>query len=153
MIISGPQSQTVPVGSAVSFTVEASGQDLTYQWQHNGSNIAGATSSALGLANVQLADAGAYTVVVSNAGGSVSSSASLNVTTGTTVAPPVILNGPQSQTVPEGSAVSFTVVASGSGTLTYQWQHHGSNIDGATSSALDLGAMCRWPMRAFTRWW
>ena len=82
VIISGPESQTVQVGSPVLFTVEASGQDLIYQWQHNGSNIAGATSSGLALANVQLTDAGTYTVVVSNAGGSVSSSASLSVTTG-----------------------------------------------------------------------
>ena len=139
VIVTGPQSQTVPVGSAVSFTVVASGSGtLMYQWQHNGLAIAGATRSALDLANVQLADAGTYTVVVSNAGGSASSSASLNVTTGTTVQPPVILSGPQSQTVPQGSAVNFTVVASGSGTLSYQWQHQGSNIAGATSSALDL---------------
>ena len=59
------------------------------------------------------------------------------MTTGTTVLPPVILSGPQSQTVPEGSAVSFTVVASGQD-LDHQWQHNGSNIAGATSSALDL---------------
>ena len=138
VIISGPESQTVPVGSTVNFTVVASGNGtLSYQWQHNGLDIAGATSSTLALANVQLADAGIYTVRVSNAGGSVSSSASLSVTTGSTVPPPVILTDPQSQTVPVGGDTTLTVVASGQ-ELTYQWQQDGTNLAGATNSSLPL---------------
>ena len=65
--------------------------------------------------------------------------------------PPVILTGPQSQTVPEGTDVSFTVMASGSGTLIYQWQHNSSNIAGATTSALSLPNVQPWPMPAPTR--
>ena len=137
VIIAGPQSQTVPTGSDVSLSVQASGSELTYQWQHNGTDIAGATASTLNLADVQLTDAGIYTVLVSNPAGAVSSSASLTVTSGTALQPPVIIAGPQSQTALAGTDVSFTVQATGS-ELLYQWQHNGTDIAGATTSALNL---------------
>src|SRR5512138_798590 len=138
VIVAGPQSQSVEEDTVVSFTVEALGSGLSYQWQHNGSDLAGASLSGLNLGKVQLASAGTYTVVVSNAGGSVSASASLTVTNGGgTVAGPVIVRGPESQTVSVGSRVSFTVQASGSG-LSYQWQHNGSDLAGATGSGLSL---------------
>ena len=86
---------------------------------------------------MQLAGAGTYTVNVSNAGGSVAASATLSVTSGGTVPPPVITNGPDSQTVPAGTNVTLTVEASGTN-LTYQWQQDGTNIAGATSSSLTL---------------
>jgi len=55
---------------------------LNYQWQFNGTNIGAATSSSLALSNVQPADAGAFTVAVSNAHGSATSSnATLTVDT------------------------------------------------------------------------
>jgi uncharacterized cupredoxin-like copper-binding protein len=152
VIVRGPESQTVVVGSSVSFTVEATGAGtLEYQWQHNGTNIAGATSSQLSLSNVQLVDAGTYTVVVSNAGGSASAEAALSVTTGS-VAPPMILSGPQSQRVTVGSDVSFNVVASGAGTLVYQWQHQGVNIAGATSSVLKLSQVQLADEGSYTVW-
>ena len=48
---------------------------FSYQWSRNGSPITGATTAALTLANVQLGDAGSYTVRVSNGNGSATSSA------------------------------------------------------------------------------
>src|SRR5262249_53313193 len=45
-----------------------------YQWKHNGDAIAGATGSSLALTNVQIADAGVYSVVISNAVGVIISS-------------------------------------------------------------------------------
>ena len=139
VILTGPQSQTVPVGGDTTLTVVASGEQLTYQWQHEGSNIAGASNSSLPLSDVQSSDAGTYTVVVSNPGGSVTSDPAV-LTVIQPVLPPVILSGPESQTVPVGSVVSFTVVASGSGTLSYQWQHDGTNIAGATATSLNLAS-------------
>src|ERR1044071_6133285 len=66
-IISQPVSQSAFKGDNVTFTVSAVGtQPLGYQWRFNGTNILGATRSTLPLTFVQLADAGAYSVQVSN---------------------------------------------------------------------------------------
>lgn len=71
-ITTPPQSQTVNSGATVSFTVSASGTAaLAYQWRTNGVDLAGATNQSLTLTNVTTANAGSYTVRVSNAGGSV----------------------------------------------------------------------------------
>ncbi len=71
-----PAAQSVSAGGSATFTVTASGSDLTYQWQRDGKDIAGATSASYTLDNVQGADTGAkFTVVVKNAGGSVTSAA------------------------------------------------------------------------------
>lgn len=69
-----PLSQTNIVGSTVSFSVTATGTPpLAYQWEKDGANLSGQTNASLTLTNVQLADAGQYRVVVSNAVGSVTS--------------------------------------------------------------------------------
>ncbi len=83
-----PADQSVKVGDDAVFSVAASGGiPLTYQWNINGTNIAGATNSSLVLPNVQLADAGVYTVVISNDIGSITSSnAVLTVSTPTPTA-------------------------------------------------------------------
>jgi len=52
--------------------------------------------------------------------------------------PPTIIIPPQSQTVTEGSNVTFTVTAGGTPPLSYQWQFKGTNQDGATASAFTL---------------
>jgi uncharacterized protein (DUF1800 family) len=80
-IVSSPQSQSVALGSTATFAVSATGNGLTYQWQLNGTAIAGATSSTLSIANTQPAQAGIYTVVVSSGSNSTSASAVLGVTT------------------------------------------------------------------------
>jgi alpha-tubulin suppressor-like RCC1 family protein/sugar lactone lactonase YvrE len=69
-----PQSQTVTTGSSVQFSVVASGRPaVTYQWYFGGAAISGATNSSCSLSSVQSGNAGNYTVVVSNAIGSVTS--------------------------------------------------------------------------------
>lgn len=82
-IATHPASQTVVVGNAASFTVIATGPDtLTYQWFYNNNAIAGATGATHIVSNVQTANTGNYHVVVSNAGGSVTSNvATLTVNT------------------------------------------------------------------------
>lgn len=69
-----PQSLTVAQGSNAIFTVTAIGTaPLAYQWFFNSANLFGATNSSLTLTNVQLANVGAYSVVVTNAAGSTNS--------------------------------------------------------------------------------
>ncbi len=74
-ITSQPQSRTVRVGTNVSFSVTASGVGpLYYQWFLANQALNGQTSASLSLTNVQFADAGNYSVVVSNSFGSITSS-------------------------------------------------------------------------------
>src|SRR6267378_2889399 len=78
-----PANQTVTAGQTATFTVVAAGTaPLAYQWQKNGANIAGATSSSYTTPATTAADSGSkFGVVVSNSAGSItSSSATLSVT-------------------------------------------------------------------------
>src|SRR5882762_1632486 len=81
VITTQPQSQTAVAGSSVTFTVAATGTTpLGFQWKFNGANLSGATNPTLRLDNVQPAQAGTYSVRVSNPYGSAqSSSAQLTV--------------------------------------------------------------------------
>ena len=148
---SQPASQSVNAGSNVVLAVAASGNSsLSYQWSHNGSVIPGATLATLALNDVQSANAGGYTVVVTDAYGSASTS---QVATLTVVQAVVggISNQPSSQSIAPGSTVVFTVDSGTSGgsslakpggqsaslssPTTYQWQFNGSNLaDGSSIS-------------------
>ena len=81
-ITAQPQGVTAPVGSNAVFNVTAGGTTtLAYQWRLNGTNIAGANSSSYTRIGAQVSHAGNYSVVVTNASGSVTSSvASLTLT-------------------------------------------------------------------------
>lgn len=73
-IASQPTDQIVDVGATATFTVAATGATpLAYQWRFNDANLAGRTTASLVLANGQSTNAGNYTVVVTNACGSVTS--------------------------------------------------------------------------------
>ena len=104
-ITSQPQSQTVAAGSSATFTVAAAGAaPLNYQWQFNGTNLSGATSTSLTLTGVQPANAGSYTVVVTNSAGSTTSAAAvLTVLPG---AGTLVINGAQTYQVIDGFGVN-----------------------------------------------
>ncbi len=73
-IVSQPQNQTLTNGANVTFSVNATGTPpLAYQWQLNNMNVPGATSSNLTLTAVTFAQAGFYTVVITNVLGSAGS--------------------------------------------------------------------------------
>jgi alpha-tubulin suppressor-like RCC1 family protein/GH25 family lysozyme M1 (1,4-beta-N-acetylmuramidase) len=77
-ITNQPTDLTVAPGSSVTFLVGASGSALlNYQWNFQGNPISGATASAYSIPIAQAANAGAYSVVVSNSAGSVLSSNAL----------------------------------------------------------------------------
>jgi plastocyanin len=138
-ITNPPQSQTANAGSDVRFTVQAVGSaPLDYQWFFGPSPIAGANTTSLLLTNVSSVDAGTYTVQVANSFGSASASATLVVTNPPVGTPPAITTHPESQTVNEGTNVTFTAAAIGSTPLIWQWFHGGSPIAGATTASLVL---------------
>jgi DNA/RNA endonuclease G (NUC1) len=137
-----PAGLTVVQGGPASFALTATGSGtLSYQWTKGGAPLAGATASVLNLTAVTTADAGSYAAVVTNtlngvATSTLSASAALVVN-----APPAIQAQPAGLTVAEGGQASFTVTASGSGTLSYQWSKGRLPIAGATSSSLALAAV------------
>jgi glucose/arabinose dehydrogenase/PKD repeat protein len=72
-IVNQPLSQTIMETYPVTFTVSVSGVGLTYQWQYNNVNIAGATGQSYTIPAVTMANAGAYRVSVTNTAGTVTS--------------------------------------------------------------------------------
>ena len=121
-----PQSQTVGIGQNATFSVVATGATpLSYQWRFNGSAIASATGSTYVHVSVQTNDAGAYSVVVSNAlGTATSSNAMLTVANG---APGVIAQWNFNSRVADTTATTGTTApAFGGG--------NASLIGGATAS-------------------
>jgi hypothetical protein len=134
-VITGqPVAQTVVAGSEATFTVLAENGG-TYRWRRNGVDIAGATQARYTLASAQLADSGVqFSAVVSNASGSITStSATLTVTAA--AAAPTITTQPANASAVVGGSATFSVVASGSTPLNYQWQRNGSNIAGANTAS------------------
>ncbi len=135
-ITTQPSSQSVTAGQTASFSVAATGTaPLSYQWQKNGANIAGATAASYTTPATTSSDNGAqFTVVVSNtAGGATSSAATLTVNAASVA--PTITTQPASQTVTAGQTASFSVAATGTAPLSYQWNKNATVISGATSSS------------------
>ena len=134
-IIVPPSAVAVTSGQPAVFSVTATGAaPLSFQWQKNGTNIAGATGSSYTTPATSLADNNAsYGVIVTNGQGSTPpATATLSVVT---PAAPAITTQPLAQVVAVGQTATFSVVASGSPTLSYQWTLNGANIAGATGSS------------------
>ena len=152
VIASQPTNQTVFQGATASFTVGVSNSaSCSYRWRFDngqsvtnltdGGNVAGSATSTLVLSDVVPADDGAYSVIVSNAAGSVSSA---NAYLAVLPWRPVITSHPASQSVLQGQAVAFTVTAVGVEPLYYLWMRNGSdvtdgrNVSGAATSSLTI---------------
>jgi hypothetical protein len=135
-ITTQPANQTVTAGQTATFAAVATGTaPLSYQWQKNGANIAGATSSTYTTPATTSADTGStFKVLVSNSSGSVTSNAATLTVNAAAVAP-AINTQPLNQTVTVGQTASFSVGATGSVPLSYQWQKNGAAINGANSSS------------------
>ncbi|RIJ78255.1 hypothetical protein D1871_03450 [Nakamurella silvestris] len=99
----GPADVSVEEGEAAGFTVTATGEGRTYQWQRAAAGttafaaVSGATGATYTLTTTSAADNGAkFRVVVTNAGGEVTSSpAALTVTPKVVVPQPVAVTGAQ----------------------------------------------------------
>lgn len=134
-----PQSQAVVVGANVTLSVTATGATaLKYQWRKWGVNIDGAVGPTYTLNAVQEDQAGSYDVEVSDSNNVkvTSQTASLSVRS-----VPKILLQPIEVKVAEGSPAVFSVVATGGGTLGFQWRKNGVAIPGATASVYKIDAV------------
>lgn len=131
-ILQAPASGAPCPGTQVQLLVLATGTPpLDYQWFHDDEPIEDATSATYTIASMSAAAVGAYTVLVSNDFGEVTTTPAV-LTLGQT---PQINVPPESQEACMGASATFTVVASGTGTLTYQWYRDGSVIFGANGTS------------------
>ena len=138
VIASGPAAATLCEGSPLAFSVTLTRSGaFAYQWQKDGSPIAGATSATYAIAAVAAADAGSYDVTVTSPCGSATSAAAAIAVD----VAPSITTPPASATVCEGAPVSFTVAASGTAPLLYQWRKNGADIGGAVAPTYAIIAM------------
>lgn len=135
-IVTAPTNQTVTAGQSANFSVTATGTaPLSYQWNKNGIAISGATSSSYTTPPTTSADNGTqFNVVVSDPMGNVASTAATLTVTGGSTAPSIVAQ-PVNQTVTAGQSATFSVTASGTAPLNYQWNKNGTAISGATSAA------------------
>ena len=135
-ITTQPASQTVNAGQTATFSVVATGTaPLSYQWQQNGANISGATAASYTIPATTSANNGAtFDVLVSNSAGSVTSSTAKLTVTAAAV-PPSITTQPANQTVTAGQTATFSVAATGTAPLSYQWRQNGANISGAIAAS------------------
>jgi hypothetical protein len=134
LILAQPAGTTVGLGSNFMVSVSAIGYPaVTYQWWLNNSVIAGATNPVYAVASAQDANAGNYSVVLTNSVGSVTSSMA-----GVTVETyqPVITIEPTNEDVVLGSPAALSVCATGS-LLDYQWYKYSTNQAGAEPLVLD----------------
>lgn len=131
-----PVGQTVVAGASATFSVTANGTSpLTYQWSKNGAPISGATSASYTTPpTTALDNRSQFVVVVSNAAGTITSTG----VTLTVNVPPAITTQPISQRLIAGQTATFSVVATGTSPLTYQWYKNGSKLANATLSSYTI---------------
>ena len=134
VIAARPQDRNVILSSNTTFTVSATGTLLTYQWKFNGSNIPNATASSYTRTNAQLADAGSYSVLVTNFAASVLSGDAVL----TVLEPPDIVAQPPDQFVAVGGSALFNIDVIGTDPLQFQWKKNGTNIANATFANLSI---------------
>ena len=140
-ITSQPANLFLPAGATAVFHVTATGSTpLSYQWQKNAANqvnggrISGATTPDLTITSIQASDVGDYRCVVTNAvGTATSSNANLSLPT-----PPSFTQQPATQVVGVGAPATFSVTATGSPPMNYQWYLNGSVIGGANDASFSI---------------
>ena len=152
VIATPPASVTQVLGSTVTFTVAASGSGLNYRWQAgatgsgvytnitNGGQFSGANTASLVLTNFQTGNQADYVVIVSNSGGTVTSTPPATLTADLSL--PSITTYPAGQSAYSGTNVTLTVEATGA--VSYQWEAGAvssgvyTNIPGANAASLVL---------------
>lgn len=131
-------AETAIVGQKVTLTVTYEGEPATsIGWAKDG--LRTSEGPQVVIASVQAIHAGSYVANVTNSQGSTESAPTvLIVATPPSGTPPQITTGPSSLVVPKKADAVFTVAASGTAPLTYQWKKGSSNISGATNASLTV---------------
>ncbi len=146
-IIAQPTNQSVVLSNNASFTATVTGSvPLHFQWYFNGAlltdggRVSGSGTTNLNIANVQTNGGGSYQLVVTNNYGSATSA----VVSLTVLVPATIIMQPTNQSVLLENNATFSVTASGTPPLNYQWYFNGSpfrdggRVGGSTTSNLNI---------------
>jgi len=130
-----PESEITCANDNVTFSVLATGYNITYQWKKDGSEILGETSNEITLFSVSEDDEGIYTCEIQNECSLITSNeATLTLNT------PEIITQPLTLVKCPGTSAQFKVIAEGSG-LAYQWYKNEVQIVNATNSTYNIGAV------------
>lgn len=140
-ILTAPVAQTIIIRGTARFLVEAEGTPaLSYQWLKSGLPLSGQTNDTLVIRDAQYADAGFFSVTVSNAGGTTTSTpVALYVTPAPE--PPSIVSEPEDLLVPAGSSLALPAAATGAQPMSWQWRRGGKDITGATANVLSFDSV------------
>lgn len=143
-IVSAPESITTTDGSSVTFKVVAAGSaPLAYQWLRNGSPISGATDASYSTTLAYASSGDGFSVRISNGAGQIVSDAAVATVN---AAAPAIGQHPADVSIATAGRASFSVAASGTAPLRFQWQQSQdeglswTDIAGATSASYALGS-------------
>ena len=129
VITTQPADFTASLGTNATFSVRATGQNLSYQWRRNGVDISSAKSSSYTITSTSLANAGDYSVVVSSDNGSASVTSQIAK---------LIVTFPLADlTINENTSPVLIVSVTGNG-LKYQWLKDGIPLRGQTNATLTL---------------
>lgn len=131
----GPSGGAVVAGGSLRLSVEAGGTGgVAYQWRKDGVTLVGKNAETLDLTAFTRADAGDYRCVVSAGSSSVTSIAAAV----TLAVAPEITTQPQSVSVASGSSSVFTVHATGTEPMAYQWRKDGVDLTGGTLKSFTI---------------
>lgn len=146
-----PLSLSSVSGGSATFLVQVTGTPpMSYQWYFGSRLLAGQTNSELTLTSLTTNQTGNYQVIITNAYGSATSQiASLSVSS---VSGATILAQPYGDTIPVGGYYDFTVVASGTVPLSYQWFFNNEAIPEATNNNLMLADVQTTNAGTYTVW-
>jgi hypothetical protein len=134
-ITANPKSVIVNAYDTATFNVTATGSPpLSYQWYFNGSNVVSSVTNTLSVTNVEQSDLGAYTVIVTNIEGSVTSSPA-NI-----FMYPYIVTPFGGLDTYWGQTNTLSVGAWGTA-ISYQWFFNGVSVQDATNSTLTLDSI------------
>jgi hypothetical protein len=136
-IITQPTNQSIQVGNTLVFSVSCTGDmPFAFQWYKNDVAIQGQAGASLSIASVAESDAGSYTVKITNAGGSVTTTAAVL----TVIVPvaPTITTQPENKTVEVGGSTSLSVQAEGTQPLVYEWSKDGAALQTSMGNMLPI---------------
>ena len=144
VITAQPESVTKNKGEIAEFTVKATGEDLTYQWEYcnagsdkwRTSSMEGSTTTTIKVPVGKWRDGQKYRCVVKDAAGSTVISKAAVMTVGKADTAPVITAQPESVTKNKGEIAEFTVKATGED-LTYQWEYCNAGSDKWRTSSME----------------
>jgi hypothetical protein len=130
-----PNSQIIVAGATTTFPVVATGTPpLSFQWRKDDMELQNATNSVLQLNNLTSNDAGGYTVVITNEGGSITSAVAIL----TLAYPPTVIVQPISGIILFGEPFTLPIEVTGTEPFAYQWFLNGRRLIGQTNAQLSV---------------